>query len=64
MDTNDISIPKSVQPKCSNCSYAETNDIVYGTVHCMYDPSGPIAHSSDHVCMQYKHDDEENNNLQ
>ena len=44
----------STQPRCKTCEYADTHLIVDGTVHCMYTPGSPVAHSADHVCMQYK----------
>ena len=56
-NTNQIYLPEtesSADQRCCNCIHAETQDLVHGSVQCMFTPGSPIAHSSDHVCMQFQ----------
>ena len=55
IDRIDVTTKESTaDQRCMNCEFAETHDIVHGSVMCMYMPGNPVAHSSDHVCMCFK----------
>lgn len=57
-NTDQIYLPEresTSTQRCGDCIYAETQDLIHGSVQCLHDPSTPVTHSIDHLCMQYKY---------